>query len=284
MYLGRLAVLCTVFIGISVSAEAQYTSKSTSSSGFMTKTTSAQPPSYTNSGAAGQARAAAPSYTNSGTAGQARAAAPSYTNSGAAGQARAAAPSYTNSGVAQAKTAAPSYTNSGAATPAQQAKTASQPVFRPRPETAEPEAEAEEDELPSFDALEGGNADPALAQGQPQENLPPPPPPKGEIWIYVSDFEYRDLTGFTMNCNWKINVQNRTDTVIERLGIAYKILDINTNLYINSVQPGSSTTKGHALFDEKCPAMAHVRPKVDVIECKMGTMVNQDCMNYIKIK
>ena len=194
MHLGRLAVLCTVFIGASLSAEAQYTSKTTTS-GFTTKTTAAT---------------TSPAPVK-----------PTNTNTTAA-----RSNPYTGNRAAPAQAKTNSFTtNSGTkTTPAAQANAApTQAVFRPRPQAA-PVSEADDDELPSFDVLEGTGGSNQGAQGS---NLPPPPPPKGEIWLYITDFDYRDTTGMTMNCGWKAVIQNRTDTPISQLKLFYKLIDIN---------------------------------------------------------
>lgn len=258
MKLSRFAVLLAVFTGISVPAGAQYTTKA-ETSGFTTKTTGAAKTPATSGFTARTSGATA--QPSAGTAKTPATSGFTTRSSGAAAQASAG-------------------TQKSAAKQA-----AAQPVFRPRPqETPEPKINEEvDDELPSFDALEGKNPAVAAAQGQ-TEAPPPPPPPKGEVWVYIADFDYRDLTGMTMNCGWKVVVQNRTDATIERLDLAYQILDVNFIVYLNPTPPNSSQVTEQGLFSPKCPAMARLKPKVTVKKCKMGTLVDQDCFNYISVK
>ncbi len=200
-----------------------------------------------------------------------------------AGLSMPAAAQYTTKGATSgftSKSTGAAKTTTAAPTRTQAKPAAGQPVFRPRPkEETPPENTEEEDELPSFEALEGNSSGQA-----PQENVPPPPPPKGEIWVYLSGFEYRDLTGKTMNCSWKVIVQNRTDTPIDRLDLSYQVLDEEFILYVPQINPNSFSETGHAVYSPKCPAMAHVKPKVSVTRCKLGTLVDQECFGYIVIK
>ena len=214
MHLGRFALFLTFFLGISASAQAQYTTK-TAPSGF-TKKTSDSPSRQAPKPAAAQAK-----------------------------------------------------------------PTSSQPVFRPRPQ-AVMEMPEDDDELPSFEALEKGkNAAGDQASAAP---LPPPPAPKGEIWFYISDFAYRDRTGMTMNCDWKVVVQNRTDMTIEQFDIGYQLLDLNFILYSDPIAAGASTVTDHATFSEKCPAMTRVKPKITIEKCKIGALTGQSCLSYIVVK
>lgn len=178
------------------------------------------------------------------------------------------------------------YTGTGAATAApaakQQQPQPAQAVFRPRPQPAVMPQTAGDDELPSFDALEKPVA---AAQGSAQgSNLPPPPPPKGEIWFYTTDFSYRDLTGRTMNCTWKVVLQNKTDTEIKQLKVVYTLLGEKIPSFFSKVAPNSSVVATDGMFSEKCPAISQTKPKVEIVTCKMGTATGQDCSKYIVIK
>ena len=224
MRFSRLFVFPLVFAAMTATAQAQYTSKST------TKTTASKTPTQ------------ATTKTNTQTTG---------TNP------------YTGSG-----------TKTTAAAPAAKQQPA-QPTFRPRPQqqpVAMPQTEGD-DELPSFDALEKPVA---AAQGSAQgSNLPPPPPPKGEIWIYIADPSYRDLTGHTMNCSWKVVLQNKTNEEIKKLKITYTLTGVAAN---------SSRVWDQGMFSEKCPAIIQSKPKIKVISCQMGTVSDQGCMSYIVVK
>lgn len=201
---------------------------------------------------------------------------------------RSPAPAETAAKKTQTTAAAPTtrtnpYTGTGAAPAAQAAKPQqpAQPVFRPRPQPAAM-PQAGDDELPSFDALEKPVA---AAQGSAQgSNLPPPPPPKGEIWFYTTNFSYRDLTGRTMNCTWKVVLQNKTDAEITQLQVVYTLLGEEIPASFSKVASNVSVVMTHGMFSEKCPAISQTKPKVQVVSCKMGTAIGQDCSKYIVIK
>lgn len=224
MRLSRLAVLSLFLMSLSISANAQYTSKSTRSSETKTKSSETATQSKTNS------------FTTN-----------SRKTSSAAGKKAPAQP---------------------------------QPSFRPRPQAAAQQkaAETNNDELPSFDVFE--NKETATTG----ENLPPPPPPKGEVWVYLADFKHSDLTGMTMTCNWKVIVQNRTDTPISRLSFTYHLLDLKFKLEVPSTKENSSFIQEHAVYNSKCPALARIKPKVNVTKCKFGPLKDQECAEYIVVK
>lgn len=201
---------------------------------------------------------------------------------------RSPAPTETAAQKTQTTAAAPTtrtnpYTGTGAATAAQAAKPQqpAQPVFRPRPQPAAM-PQAGDDELPSFDALEKPAA---AAQGSAQgSNLPPPPPPKGEIWFYMAEASYENPTGYKMSCDWKIVLQNKTDTPIKELKITYTLLGSNYPLRFRNIAPNASKVWDQGTYSEKCPAMVQTKPKVNIISCKLGTATGQDCSKYIVVK
>jgi len=201
-----------------------------------------------------------------------------------AGLAMPAAAQYTTNGAAPSGyTSKPAGATAATATPAaaparkQVRPSAGQPVFRPRPQEEIPAAA--DDELPSFEALESKSS----VQKE-EENLPPPPPPKGEIWVYIADMQYEDPNGATMACDWKVVVQNRTDTKIEEMKLSYQLLDLFFHLYVDPIEAGGSFVAEHASFSQKCPALMHVKPKVGVERCKFGILNGQECASYIIVK
>lgn len=200
-----------------------------------------------------------------------------------AGLSMPAAAQYTTNGAAPSGyTSKPAGTTAAPATAAAPARkqvrpSAGQPVFRPRPQEEIPAAA--DDELPSFEALESKNS------SQPEEeNLPPPPPPKGEIWVYIADMNYEDPHGATVTCDWKVVVQNRSDTKIDSMTISYTLLDLYFLLYVKETEAGGSFVQNHGSFSEKCPALSRVKPKVSVERCKFGTLKDQECASYIIVK
>ena len=252
MRFGRLFVFCAVFCGMTAGANAQFTTKS--NSGFTSKERTP---------AAAPAAPKASSYTHkNATAPAARPAAP------------AASPEKKNAAATNSFT---TQTRPSEASAAKPAAAPAKPMFRPRPQ--EPEAAEEDDELPSFDALEGKSAQTA------NPDLPPPPPPKGEIWFYISDFTYSDTTGMTMNCDWKVVVQNRTDTPIQKIKVSYSLLDSVSHVPIERVQPNGSLVKNRAAYTAKCPAMSRVKPKVVVKKCAFGPLKTpEECQKYFVVK
>lgn len=242
---GRLISISAVFIGLSVSADAQYTTKSASaSSGFTTKTTAARPVAETTS------TTKANPYTGKANSGDA-----TTTNS------------YTNS-------------NKAAAAPTQ-ATAPAQAVFRPRPQEAQTASSDDDDELPSFDALEGKPTQKANVNAP---LLPPSPPPKGEIWVYITDFKYRDLTGSAMVCDWKVVVQNKTSATIEQMEFTYNLLDLGFFEYVYKLKSGETYTGEAGSPSKKCPSMTRAKPKIIIKKCKLADIRNQDCMKYIVVK
>ena len=155
-------------------------------------------------------------------------------------------------------------------------------VFRPRPQPVEmPEAE-EDDELPSFDALEK----PASQQQTAQQAaaVPPPPPPKGEIWFYITDGTYRDLTGHSMNCRWKVVLQNKTDTKLKEMDIVYTLFGRKNPLSMGNLEPNEADVRKHGMYSQQCPAINQTKPKFEIVSCELGPIKDQDCMKYVVIK
>lgn len=237
MRFSRLFFLCAVFVMMSVSANAQFTTRS--NSGLTTKT---------------------------GTSGS-----------------HAVKLNSPKTPAAASQTSGKSFTTNSrpaATAPTARAASASAPqsVFRPRPQKSA--SDEEEDDLPSFDALEGKDT-----QASKDAGLPPPPPPKGEIWFYIANFKYGDRTGITMHCEWKVVVQNRTDTPITNMKILYSLLDIEIAAYVNKTEPNGSMVVDHAFFTKKCPAMVGIKPKIKVESCKMGGLSKpEECQKYIVVK
>lgn len=260
----RLLALSIAFAGLSVPARAQYTSKSTAATTPATAARPAAAPAnrYTApTPAAATAKPTANPYTGkTTTAAPKTAAANPYT-----GRTTAAAP----------KTAT---------VPAAQQQ---RPVFRPRPQQPVLPATDGDDDLPSFDALESGSsaAKPAATAATQGSNLPPPPPPpKGEVWVYIADFQYRDLTGLTMNCTWKLVTQNKTNADISKLEIKYTLMGDEFPLYIGKIPSNKSSVEIQGMYSSKCPALTQVKPKVEIVACKMGSVSGQDCAKYIVVK
>lgn len=270
MRLCRSFLFMTVFIGLTAPAQAQYTSRSAD--------TAPAP-----SAAPAPAPAARPAVQPQ----QVQPAAPSPANTFT-----------TTRQTSQPQQAAPAAATAAAATPAAPAA----PRFRPRP-TAPAAASAEgENDVPSFSAFEqtpasgttaAGNtaAGASAAQAQPGQtggaaaaNVPPPEPPKGEIWLYITDFTYSDVNGMFMNCNWKLVLQNRTNTPIETMRLTYTLLGESSPIFYNNIQPNASVVEVRGVYSDKCPAMANIKPTVEVVSCRLGTITGKDCSGYIKIK
>lgn len=161
-------------------------------------------------------------------------------------------------------------------------KAPAQGVFRPRPQAEQPKSAASnDDELPSFEALESKNSEKVQNAGAPSA-----PPPKGEIWFYKTNFHYENLTGMpeTMNCEWDVVVQNKTDTPIDRLVLTYYLFDRYFVVKVPSLAPNASFVDKNIIFSPQCPAMRQTKPKMGVKKCKMGSQTDQECLKYIVLK
>lgn len=198
-----------------------------------------------------------------------------------------------------------------AARPTQAASTSStaKPAaaqFRPRP-TAQEDSEGASD-LPSFEAFQKPaaqgsavqNAAPAQRinpyavrrQGSAQTQnaaaqgsvVPEIVWPKGEIWVYMSDFEWGDIDGAFVHCKWKIVLQNRTDTAIQNLKLEFVVRDSYNDPTFNNIQPRGAMVKKIMVYSNQCPAMKGVKPKIKVKSCTMGDIEGSDCSKYIVIK
>ena len=255
----RLVFLSAFMICVSLSAKAQYTSKS-SSSGFTSKTpapAAARQP---------QEKTGTNTYTNSTfSAGKS-----SYTNQGAS--------------TAEKSNTTPAAVNVRPAAAVQVRPTApSAAAFRPRAQmTAETEDDSGDD-LPSFDALED-NGKPKT-QEQQKQLVQMLEEPKGDILIFISDFTIDDSSRIPI-CDWKVNVQNDSDLTIQALRFEYQ-LNEEKKIYVNmkNISAGSLKQISHSRVSTKCSAMKQRRLKsIDLKKCKIGDVTNQGCMKYIKFK
>ncbi|MBO4521316.1 MAG: hypothetical protein J5787_08940 [Alphaproteobacteria bacterium] len=180
----------------------------------------------------------------------------------------------------QAKTTTSYVNKPSQATAPQQPQTA--PTFRPRqPVTADAD-----DELPSFESLEGQQANNGAANGEGAEGTettPPPPPPKGQIWIYMTNF--KDEGGHSRYCKWEIVVQNRTDTDLKDLKIKHKLGNAYTQISVESVAAGASAISKTGIYNSKCPEMKVSKPtELNAISCKLGPVNGKDCNSYFVVK
>jgi len=108
--------------------------------------------------------------------------------------------------------------------------------------------------------------------------------PKGEIWVYMSDFEWGDIDGAFVHCEWKAVLQNRTDTTIERLKVSFVVRESYSELTFTNIKPRGADVQGMLVYSDLCPAMQGVKPKVQVLSCRMGDISGSDCSKYVTIK
>ncbi|MBO4643619.1 MAG: hypothetical protein J5716_03305 [Alphaproteobacteria bacterium] len=256
MHLNRLIFLSMVFIGLAATADAQYTNRSSYTArptqGYAQPTKPTQGYAQPTRSTQGYAQ---PTKTTQGYA------QPTRTTTGSAPQARTTT-SYVNK-PSQAQTAEP------------QAK----PTFRPRqPVTADAD-----DELPSFDSLEGQQANNGAANAEGGEAVPPPPPPKGQIWIYLTNF--KDEGGHSRYCSWEIVVQNRTDADLKDLSIKYKLGNAFSDIAVESLAAGATAVDKNGIYNSKCPEMKVSKPtELNAISCKLGPVNGKDCNSYFVVK
>lgn len=268
MHISRFIILTAVLSCFSLTAEAQYTSRSSQPSGGGSKAAAVNQP----------APAAVPRPTAQGSVG-------------------ATTPSFTTNSSGTTRTAPV------AAPAAQQAAPAARPQFRPRPAAAVNE---EADDVPSFAAFDrSAQQAPATQQAQqPQRNqyapqrqdaqgaaaaqgsnLPPPiVKPKGEVWVYVADFQNKKLRDLMTYCEWKVVLQNRTDTPIQLLNLSVTILDFYTEIDVVDVPPREASVSSKIAYTDKCPAMGTTKPKIEILACRIGDISNKECDEYIVIK
>lgn len=257
----RLVFLSAFMICVSLSAKAQYTSKS-SSSGFTSKT------SVPAAARQSQEKTGTNTYTG-----------PTFS---------AGKSSYTNQGssTAEKSNTAPAAINVRPAAAVQvrpTAPAAAPAAFRPKAKmTAETEDDSGDD-LPSFDALED-NGKPKT-QEQQKQLVQMPEEPKGDILIFISDFTIDDSSRIPI-CDWKVNIQNDSDLTIQVLRFEYQLSeDKKIFVHMKNVSAGSLRQVEHSKVSTKCAAMKQRRLKsIDLKKCKIGDVINQGCMKYIKFK
>lgn len=186
--------------------------------------------------------------------------------------------------------------------------------FRPAVQpatTAADDGEGDSD-MPSFEAFKRPAAAQQSAQGSaqnrqqpayrrnpyaPQRQAAAQPPaqgsaqgsrqivePKGEIWMYISDFSWGDVDGAYVHCKWKAVLQNRTDTPIKVLKVGFTVRDSYSGLTFSNVKPRGAVVKNMMVYSNLCPAMQNVKPKIEVQSCRMGDISGKDCSKYIVIK
>lgn len=173
-----------------------------------------------------------------------------------------------------------------------------QPRFRPRA-VVQDDSDVDED-LPSFEAFEKPAATASTTQVRRNPNAParqnpnaaagqeavarPPVLPNGEIWLYVSDFKWRKIRDVVTMCSWKVVLQNRTDQEIENLKVAMTIRDRYSEIVFKNVKSRGAVVDGMTEYNEICPSYQGVKPKIEILSCKIADVKNSDCMKYIVIK
>lgn len=267
----RLIILSAFLICVSLSAKAQYTSKS-SNSGFTSKTSAVQKAPERSGNAFTSSPSAATAKANP------------YTNSASATEKK----SYTTNNTAGAESASASRTggNAGQVPASVQVRPAAPAVsaaFRPQAKITATSDDDEDsgDDIPSFDVLEGK----PLTQEQQKQKVQMLEEPEGEILIYISDFVIDEQYSRPI-CNWKTVVQNNTNLSIQSLRFDYQLLEgMKYFVPFKNVSAGSSKERSHAEITTQCAAMKQKRLRsISLRKCKIGDVVNQGCMKYIKFK
>ena len=88
-----------------------------------------------------------------------------------------------------------------------------------------------------------------------------------------------------MNCQWKVVVQNRTDSKIGRYTIDYKLLDEEFSYDVGGLDAGGSRVSSHGTYSPKCPGLGQVKPKVGVRKCDFGPLNKpEQCQKYLIVK
>ncbi|MCQ2966566.1 MAG: hypothetical protein MJ250_07530 [Alphaproteobacteria bacterium] len=184
-----------------------------------------------------------------------------------------------------------SYTTQKKVAPTQQAVRPTT-SFRPvAPKTNDIVSVEGEDSLPSFEAFKQNKMvnstpgqNPTASQNGASAQQPRPLIiPKGEIWITRSGFENRqNKSGGFKSCDWKLAIQNRTDTTIGRIRIELKTGSRINTYIISGIKPGEYLRK-ESNSEGFCPS-AEVRPTVKVLSCKFGDVAGNKCADYFVVK
>ena len=88
----------------------------------------------------------------------------------------------------------------------------------------------------------------------------------------------------TMNCDWDIVIQNKTDTPIEKLEMSYYLFDKYFIVKTPSIAPDTSFVDKNIIYSPHCPAMRQTKPKLNITKCKMGGLKDQECLKYFVLK
>jgi len=114
------------------------------------------------------------------------------------------------------------------------------------------------------------------------ENANEVPVPKGEIWIYTTGYEQGELLG-RVHCSWKVVLQNRGDTQITKLKVAFVWPNYESEVNYSDVPSNQSKTTDMFMYSPNCPSL-RTKPRIVTKECEIGPMKADDCSKYVIAK
>ena len=108
------------------------------------------------------------------------------------------------------------------------------------------------------------------------------PIPKGEVWVYSSEFEQGDLRG-RMHCSWKVVLQNRTNAKLESLNLGLFWPSYAADMAFSNVAPNATKVEEMFMFSPNCPSL-RTKPRLEPKNCTLGPMKNEECNKYVVLK
>lgn len=108
------------------------------------------------------------------------------------------------------------------------------------------------------------------------------PIPKGEVLLYVSDFE-QGVSYDRVYCSLNVTLQNRTNTKLEDLNLDVSWPSYTTTLTFSNVAPNAVVTEGLFMFSKNCPSL-RAKPRMQPTYCALGPMKEGACNQYVVLK
>lgn len=104
------------------------------------------------------------------------------------------------------------------------------------------------------------------------------PIPKGELWVYVTDF-----TSDGGQCSLTLRLQNRTNVKLENLRLMFYWPSDSTYWNLSDVAPNAIVSKERTFFSENCPSL-RVKPRLETQTCVLGPAKDSVCAEYVVLK
>lgn len=104
------------------------------------------------------------------------------------------------------------------------------------------------------------------------------PVPKGELWVYVTDF-----TSNGSQCSLTLRLQNRTNVKLENLRLMFYWPSDSTYWNLSDVAPNAIVSKERTFFSDNCPSL-RVKPRLETQKCVLGPAKAEACANFVVLK